>query len=265
MDLGLTGKVAMIAGGSSGIGLAIASELLGEGATVAICGRDPDRLAAARAELSARAELAARADGKVSTAVVDVRDNAVAADWVARTVAEHGALHIVVTNAGGPPAGSTGDFDLNDYRAAVELCLLSHIGLAQAALPHLRAAGWGRVLMIAAETIREPIPRYALSGIARSGLAGYARTLAHELGDSGVTVNVLAPGYTATAPVLDHLPAGSDRYAALRDVAIKAGIPLRRVAEPAEIAAVAAFLVSARASFVTGTVQVVDGGRALGA
>lgn len=258
MDLGLTGKVAMIAGGSSGIGLAIAAELLREGATVAICGRDPGRLAAAREELSARA------GGKADTSVVDVRDHAAVRDWVSRTAGQHGAVHVVVTNAGGPPAGATGDFDLDGYRAAVELSLLSHIGLAQAALPHLRAAGWGRILMIASEAIRQPIPEYALSNVARPGLAGYARTLAHELGDSGVTVNVLAPGYTATAPVLDHLPAGVDREAALRDVAVKAGIPLRRVAEPEEIAAVAAFLVSARASFVTGTVQVVDGGRALG-
>jgi 3-oxoacyl-[acyl-carrier protein] reductase len=193
-----------------------------------------------------------------------VRDQTAVQDWVTRTLTQHGALHIVVTNAGGPPAGATGDFGLDDYRAAFELSMLSHIGLAQAALPHLRAGGWGRILMIASETMRQPIPEYALSSIVRPGLAGYVRTLSHELGDCGVTANVLAPGYTATAPVLDGLPPGADREAALREVAIRAGIPLRRVAEPGEIAAVAAFLVSVKASFVTGTVQVVDGGRALG-
>jgi 3-oxoacyl-[acyl-carrier protein] reductase len=258
MDLGLTGKVAMIAGGSSGIGLAIAAELLREGATVAICGRDPGRLAAAAAEL------AAQAPGKAETSVVDVCDNAAVRDWVMRTADQHGALHIVVTNAGGPPAGATSDFDLDGYRAAVELSMLSHIGLAQAALPYLRAAGWGRILVVASETVRQPIPEYALSNVARPGLAGYVRTLAHELGGCGVTVNLLAPGYTATPPLLDHLPAGVDRSTALHDAAAAARIPLGRVAEPGEIAAVAAFLVSARASFVTGTVQVVDGGRALG-
>src|ERR1700735_2698022 len=118
MDLELTGKVAMIAGGSSGIGLAIAAELLREGAIVAICGRDPGRLA------TARAELAARAPGQAETSVVDVRDNAAVRDWVARTAAQHGAVHIVVTNAGGPPAGPTSDFDLDGYRAAVELSML---------------------------------------------------------------------------------------------------------------------------------------------
>jgi 3-oxoacyl-[acyl-carrier protein] reductase len=258
MDLGLAGKVAMISGGSSGMGLAIAAELLREGAVVEICGRDPGRLAAAAAELSRRS------GRKAGTSVVDVRDHAAVTDWVNRTAAQHGALHIMVTNASGPPPGPAEGFGLDAYRDAVELSMLSHIGLVQAALPHLRAAGWGRILMIASETIKQPIPEYALSNIARLGLIGYVRTLVHELGDSGVTANVLAPGCTATHLVLDQLPAGVDREVALRDFADGAGIPLRRVAEPEEIAAVATFLISARAGFVTGTVQPVDGGRARG-
>jgi 3-oxoacyl-[acyl-carrier protein] reductase len=145
--------------------------------------------------------------------------------------------------------------------------LLAHIGLVQTTLPYLRRAGWGRVLMVASETVRQPIPAYALSSIVRPGLVGYAKTLVRELGDAGITVNVLAPGYTATAPVLGRLAADADEStldSELRRVADKAGIPLRRVAHPEEIAAVAAFLASDRAGFVTGTVQVIDGGRALG-
>lgn len=257
MDLGLSGKVALVAGGSAGIGLAIARELACEGAAVAICGRDPDRLTKARADVDAVAP------GRVGARRLDMCDAAAVRAWADEVAAEHGALHIVVTNAGGPPAGPSGAFGLDDYRAALELSLLSHIGLVQAAQPHLERAGWGRIVMIASESVRQPIPRYALSNIARPGLVGYAKSLVRELGPGGITVNVLAPGYTATAPVLETLT-GTDPEAGLRGVAAEAGIPLGRVALPEEIAAVAVFLASERAGFVTGTVQVVDGGRALG-
>jgi 3-oxoacyl-[acyl-carrier protein] reductase len=244
MDLGLKEKVALVAGGSAGIGLAIARELVAEGARVAICGRDPARLAAARAELGEA----------VTTTVLDIRDTDAARAWVDRSAAEHGAVHLLVSNAGGPPAGASGAFSLEDYRAAVELGMIAHIGLVQAALPHLQAAGWGRVVMITSETVRQPIPEYALSNIVRPGVVGYAKTLVRELGAGEITVNVLAPGYTATAA----LPGP------VEEVAAAAGIPLGRVARPEEVAAAAVFLLSERAGFITGTVQVVDGGRALG-
>lgn len=258
MDLGLTGRVALVSGGSSGIGRAIAEQLLREGAVVSIAGRDPERLEATLGVLSAL--------GPVSGQPLDLRDRAAVTAWVDASARTHGALHVVVTNAGGPPAGPSGQFGREQLHDAFDLSVAAHIGLVQAAVPHLCRAGWGRVIMIASETVRAPIPEYALSNIVRPALVGYAKTLVRELGSAGVTVNVLAPGFTATAPLLRTLPSADDdeRRRQLRRIADDNGIPLGRVAEPREIAAVATFLAGEPAAFVTGTVQMVDGGRALG-
>jgi 3-oxoacyl-[acyl-carrier protein] reductase len=250
MDLGLDGKVALVGGGSSGLGLAIAAELVAEGAHVSIGARGGGRLA------DAARRLEALDGGRVHASEVDMRDDGARAGWVDEAVAELGGLHIVVANAGGPPAGPATAFDLEAYREAVELSLLAQIGLVQAALPHLRAAGWGRILFVTSQSVRQPIPQLALSNTARTGVLGYAKSLVHDLGASGITVNVLAPGSHRTSR-LEQL-AGEDVEEGL--AAMARSIPLGRVGEPAELGAVAAFLASERASFVTGAVVPVDGG-----
>ncbi|HXA57828.1 MAG TPA: SDR family oxidoreductase [Streptosporangiaceae bacterium] len=250
MDLGLTGKIALVAAASSGLGLAVARRLATEGADVAICGRDPERLSAAQVAVDAAGP------GRVWAHQVDVRSEDAVQSWVSTVAGLAGALHIVVTNGSGPPPGPVDAFAVGDYRAALETSLLPHLSLVLAALPHLRAAGWGRILMIASETVRQPIPRYGLSNTARPGLAGFCKSLVHSLGPGELTVNVLAPGYHRT-------PALTRQFAALpglREAEITKDIPLGRIGEADEFAAVAAFLASVPAAFVTGTVQLVDGG-----
>ncbi|CAN5198237.1 SDR family oxidoreductase [soil metagenome] len=250
MDLGLDSKVVAIAGGTSGLGLATAKAMAAEGATVAVCGLDEQKVAGAR-------------DQGLDGAAVDVTDLDAARAWIDAVTERHGALHVLVANAGGPPAGTATAFDIEAYRSAVELSLISQINLVQAALPHLQAADWGRILFVTSKSVRQPIPGLALSNTARLGILGYAKSLVADLGQQdaaagrsgSITVNVLAPGMTRTARLLSL--AGGDE-ANLEAMATT--IPLRRIGRPEEFAAAATFLASRSASFITGVVLPVDGG-----
>lgn len=255
MDLGLENKVALIAGGTSGIGLAIARELAAEGAHVAIGGRDPGRLAAAETTVKEVAR------GRVHATSVDITDSAATRRWIDEVAAEFGALHVVVISGGTPPTGNAASFETSDYRTAVDAILLPAVDVALTALPYLRTARWGRVLFVASETASVPISGLAMSGVTRAAIVRFAQSLAAEVGRDGVTVNVLAPSATRT-PLLEHVAAQQSTDGSLEDRfdAMGTHTAVGRIARPEEMAAVAAFLASERASYLTGTVQLVDGG-----
>jgi 3-oxoacyl-[acyl-carrier protein] reductase len=253
MDLGIAGRRAAVAASSAGLGLAAARALVTEGVHVAVCGRDPDRLEQAVADLrSAAPESAA-----VEAVVADVGDPTGAAGFVeAAADALGGAIDILVANAGGPPPGTFASTTIDDYRRALDLSFLSTVAMCQGTVPAMQAAGWGRVVAITSIGARQPIGRLMASSTARAGVTSFLKVLATEVAADGVTVNSLQPGVHDTDRLAYLAP--DDREALVADV------PAGRLGDPADFGALVAFLCSVQAGFVTGAALPVDGGASRG-
>jgi 3-oxoacyl-[acyl-carrier protein] reductase len=259
MDLGIDGKVALVAAASKGLGRAVAEELAAEGAHLVICARNSDALAATREEIAGR--LPGR--GEVHAVVADV-STLDGIELVAReALARFDRVDILVNNAGGPPSGPFEKHRWPDWESAVHLTLRSAIELTRLVLPGMRERKWGRVLNITSIAVKQPVDGLILSNSIRAAVTGWARTLANEVARDGITVNNVLPGYTRTDRVeqLNQARAKSEGIEIGEiERRIEGQIPMHRLAEPREFGAMVAFLASARASYITGQSIAVDGG-----
>jgi 3-oxoacyl-[acyl-carrier protein] reductase len=239
MDLGLQGRRALVMGGSRGLGKAIAQVLVAEGARVAICARDAGQVASTAAEIGAEG------------LVCDLSTPGAAAALVRQAQNLLGHLDVLIVNTGGPPSGHFADLSDLAWHTAFEQLWMSSVGAIRAALPGMRARRSGRVILITSIAAREPVPNLMLSNSLRAGLHGLVNALSKEVAGDEVTVNALMPGYTLTERLQElHLD----------EVQLAAQIPARRLGRSQDFAAVAAFLASDQAGYVTGQAIACDGG-----
>lgn len=257
MDLHLQDKRALVTGASRGLGYAVALGLAREGCRVAVNSRDAAKIAAAAEKI------AAQTGAPVMGLAGDVTDPAVPARLVAEAVQILGGLDLLVTNAGGPPAGAFESFDEAAWQKAIELSFLSHVRLIRAALPHLKQSGAASVLTVTSYSVKQPIPNLVLSNSVRAATVGLTKSLALELGAAGIRFNSILPAWTETERVFELMTfrARQNGTTVEEEIAKQSkDSPLGRMGKPEEFANAAVFLLSPAASYLTGVMLTVDGG-----
>lgn len=253
MDLKIKGKTALVTGASGGLGLAVARALAAEGVRVAISSRSRSKINAA----------ATTVGGDAVPLVCDMTDAASRATLVEQAANQLGPLDILVINSGGPPSGPFETHDDQAFAAVIDEHLGGAVALTRAALPSMRARRWGRILTITSCMAKQPSAGMILSNVARAAVASFAKTCANEVAMDGITVNNLMPGYTLTDRIAELAGQAAERSNRPKDAVIgdwEAAIPAARLGTPEEFAAVAAFLCSAQAGYVTGMSVSIDGG-----
>jgi len=255
MDLGIEGRVAMIAAASKGIGKACALALAQAGCRVSICARNAEELEKTRAEIASH--------GEAMAVVADVSSLSDLENWHRQTMERFGQVDILVTNTGGPPVKRFMELTDGQWQSGVESTLMNVVRLSRLVIPGMQQRRWGRIIHLTSLVAKQPVDELTISSTLRAGLSGLTKTMANQVGPDNLTVNAILTGHILT-----------DRQYAIADVRVKergityeeyfagqaAEIPLRRIGEPREIGEVVAFLASERASYITGVSLQVDGG-----
>jgi 3-oxoacyl-[acyl-carrier protein] reductase len=257
MELGIKGKIALVAAASQGLGRAVAEELATEGASLILSARDEERLNHTCDEIREQ----------TGVHVIPVAGDLSVTTDVERIVQEgfdrFGQIDILVTNTGGPPAGPFESHSREAWESATRSLLTSVLDLTRLVLPGMKERRWGRILNITSIAAKQPVDGLILSNAVRAAVTGFAKTLANEVAEQGITVNCILPGYTATERV-EQLASTTAEREGIGPAEIRARweaqIPMKRLGTPQEFAALAAFLVSERASYITGSSIAVDGG-----
>jgi len=258
MNLGLRNKIALVTASSKGLGRASAKALAEEGAKIAICARD------GRVLKETADEIANTTRSEVLAIPADMTSSADIEQVVRETVNHFGGLHILVTNAGGPPAGYFAEFDDRQWQEAFNLTMMSAIRLIRAATPHMEKEKWGRIINITSLSVKEPIDNLILSNSIRAAVHGMAKTLANQVAEHGITINNVMPGYIYTDRIQQLVQNTVERTGQTEDE-ILAGMteltPVGRIGQPQELGALVAFLASGKAAYIHGVSIPVDGGR----
>jgi 3-oxoacyl-[acyl-carrier protein] reductase len=257
MDLELKGKVAVVGGASKGLGRACAEALAQEGVKVALCSRS-------RPDLDKTAQEIRDATGaEMLVFAGDLDRHETIRDLIAATLDRFGRLDILVNNSGGPPLARAHNATEEQWATAVQRSLLFFARMSREAVPHLKRQGGGRIINILASTVYQPIPNLALSGATRMGVVAFAKSLADEVGRDGILVNNVCPGSILTDRMLSNVTARAKELGISVDEALAqraAETAVGRIGDPRELASLVAFLASGKASYITGTTILVDGG-----
>lgn len=257
MDLGLEGRVAVVGGGSKGLGRACADSLAQEGANLVICSRNADELGRAAEEIHATAGVEVLPVACDLSRLPDIRT------LIKRTVDHFGRLDVLVNNSGGPPAGRAVDTSEEVWLQSIDMALLFFIRMSRESVPHMKEIGWGRIVNVLASSVFQPIDNLVTSGVTRLGAVAFAKSLADEVGRDGILVNNVAPGYLLTDRMMHIFESRSQELGANVEGLLQAHsatIPVGRLGRPEELGDLVTFLSSEKNSYTTGSTILVDGG-----